>query len=413
MIEIPQGFSFYTSHVGSKSTDDDDFALLFSHKKASAAGVFTQNHFCGENIQICRDTLKNNELQAIFVSSGIANVATGEKGREAVENILDEFAKRSGISKDLLLMGSTGKIGPQLPLKQILKEFKKVEYQKQLACEIGNCRNCATSFANSIKTTDLQTKIRSVELNSESGQKVTITGMCKGSGMIEPNMATMLAYFVTDAKINEDDIDKVLKTAVNLSFNAISVDTDTSTSDMVVLMANGASDVTISDGEISSNNFISLVDFQTAFNQISLELAKDIVKDGEGASKLVTASVDGAKTNQDAKKVAKSIVNSPLVKSAIYGEDPNWGRIIMAVGKVFDVPFRKDELVIKFGDLTIFENNHEITKNIPKIEKYLANDEVEIKVSLAKDLINNQGKFSAYGCDLTEGYVDINANYTT
>lgn len=394
MINIPQGYKFIAKAVGQKTSGESDFAVILSDVLASASGVFTKNTFCGENIEICRETVKKRKLQGVFVTSGIANVATGDIGRNNVYKILDKFSEVTNIDIDYLLNSSTGKIGPQLEIEKILKGFDSInnEYQSD--------QNGAQDFAKAIMTTDLKPKIRSVVIRGINNQKVTLTGICKGSGMIEPNMATMLAYFITDAKISDNDIHNVLVNAVDQSFNAISVDTDTSTSDSVVIMANGLS------GEVD------LDEFQNAFNALALDLAKDIVRDGEGASKLLTVKVTNAQNTNFAKRVAKSIVNSPLVKSAIYGQDPNWGRIIMAIGKVFEMPIKKDDIEIYFGDEVIFANNNEISQNFEKVREYLANDEICITVKLSND-ISFKSSFTAYGCDLTEGYIDINAHYST
>jgi glutamate N-acetyltransferase/amino-acid N-acetyltransferase len=395
MINIPKGFKWFSQAVGMKEPNSDgslkrDFAIMLADKPVAASAVFTRNQFCGENIVINREQIKDNELQALFVNAGIANVATGKQGQDNVRSIIKCVSEKFSVQEKDVLVGETGKIGPQLPMEKIYSGFKNFDIS-----EFGTSEEDINNFVRAIMTTDTHVKLDSVEIVVD-GEKYSLLGVCKGSGMIEPNMATMLAYFWTDYPIGKNQIHNVLKTGVDLSFNMISVDTDTSTSDTVALFSSGDAD-------------IALEPFQEAFNSLAKRMAKMIVKDGEGASKLLEAHVSGAKTENDAKEVAKSIINSPLIKTAIFGQDPNWGRLIMAVGKCFDISFDKYKLSLGFGDWNIFRENNEISENIPAIEEYLKGDEIVIKVDLGL------GNYSAeaYGCDLSYDYVHINADYTT
>ncbi|WP_086313586.1 glutamate N-acetyltransferase/amino-acid acetyltransferase [Enterococcus sp. 7F3_DIV0205] len=379
---IPKGFRFYGTHVGIKKKRKD-FGLIVADDVCHAAAVFTKNTFCGECIPIGKDHVKNAELQAVVVTSGIANVATGKIGRENEYKILDCLSDKLMIKKENILPSSTGMIGPQLPI-DVIEDF--------LETESIDLKEDYEDFAHAILTTDQRIKVRSLKIGA-----ATILGIVKGSGMIEPNMATMLAYIVTDAKIEKEEIHSILKVAVDQSFNTISIDTDTSTSDTVALLASGHHEIKPSE-------------LQKALDQICKELALDVVKDAEGATKTMFVTVKNAETKEQAKNAGKSIINSPLVKTALFGNDPNWGRIAMALGKTDGLMFDQNKVEIFYGTYPIFSNNKEKTQNIDQITEYIEQNE---DIYLTVDLHQGVENFEVIGCDLSYEYVKINSDYST
>lgn len=383
-IHIPSGFQFYGEHIGIKRKRKD-FGVIVSDVPCSASAVFTQNSFCGVSIPIGKERVTNHELQAVVVTSGVANVATGTEGTNNALTITKMLAQELGIQEENILPSSTGVIGKQLPIEKIVSAIPEVKSKMSY--------HHFLNFSQAIMTTDKAIKIHSCKIGD-----VSICGVVKGSGMIEPNMATMLAYIITDAKIEKSDVYPLLKQAVDKSFNMMSIDTDTSTSDTVVLMANGLA------GEVDINLF------SEALEKICTELAKEVAIDAEGATKLIETTVSGAIDFQQAKMVAKSIINSPLVKTAIYGADPNWGRIVMAIGKTFDQRINPDLVTIAFGPYIVYQNGLIFEKELDLISTYLkTNETCQIDVDLGLGHI----KATAWGCDLTEEYIKINALYTT
>lgn len=383
-IHIPKGFKYCGKHVGIKFKNLD-LGLVYSPTVCHASSVFTKNTFCGVSIPVGRENISNNELQAVVVTSGVANVATGEEGLQNTYTIIEKVGEELGIDKMNVLPSSTGIIGQQLPIDKVISGLDNIsEEMSEENWEL---------FAKAIITTDLKIKVRSVKVGN-----ATILGIAKGSGMIEPNMATMLAYFFTDAFIPKTEVHNVLKTAVDLSFNMISVDSDTSTSDTVALLANGEA------GEVN------LEEFQSAFNQICIDLAKSVVMDGEGATKLIEVNVNQCRTFEQAKTIAKSIVNSPLVKTAVYGADPNWGRVVMAVGKTYDADVDPEKLEIYFGPYLIYERGIIHTQLTTEIQSYLKETDV---CNIVVNMQLGEATATVWGCDLTEEYIKINALYTT
>lgn len=380
--EVPKGFKFYGAHVGIKKRKKD-LGLIVADEISHAAAVFTKNTFCGECIPIGKAHVANAELQAVVVTSGIANVATGQTGRENEFKILDCLSSKLQIDKENILPSSTGVIGPQLPIELI------ETYLKQQPIELEQDYN---NFAHAILTTDQRIKVRSLKVSAG-----TILGIVKGSGMIEPNMATMLAYILTDIKIAKEAIYPMLKTAVNQSFNTISIDSDTSTSDTVAFLA--------------SNHYeVEQAQVQKALNQLCRELAIDVVKDAEGATKTMFVTVKNAETKEQAKQAGKSIINSPLVKTALFGHDPNWGRIAMALGKTEGLIFDQNKVEIYYGAYPIFSNNNEEKQNIKQIAEYIEKNE---DIYLTVDLHQGSETFEVIGCDLSYEYVKINSDYST
>lgn len=380
----PQGFRSCARNIGIRDTTLD-FTVIASDVPAAAAAMFTQSRFCGAAIIVGREHIADGQLQAFVINSKNANVATGEQGlantREIVQLVADELL----IAPQDVLPSSTGVIGWQLPMDKMRAGMRGIRSELQ--------EGQLHVSAHAIMTTDTRPKMHARKIGD-----AVLVGMAKGVGMIEPNMATMLSYFVTDAKIAPDQLKQCLQEVVNLTFNMISVDTDTSTSDTVAIMANGLA------GEVP------LDDFRQALLEMSIELAKDLASDGEGATKLLEVTVEQASTFEQAKKVAKSIVNSPLVKAAIFGTDPNWGRVAMAIGKCSEyTDIVPEKVSISFGDLLMYQGQARSDVDLERLTDYLHNSEVTIHVSLGI----GENRATVWGCDLTYEYVKINGEYTT
>lgn len=380
----PQGFRTCAKNIGIKDTTLD-FTVIASEVRASAAALFTQNRFCGAAIVVGREQVANGQLQAFVINSKNANVATGEQGIADIREVVGLVADELGIAPGDVLPSSTGVIGRPLPMEKIRQGLRGIGQEMQP----GHLEQAALA----IMTTDTHPKMRS----SRVGNAVLV-GIAKGAGMIEPNMATMLSYFMTDAKIEADVLHQCLQEAVDDSFNMLSIDTDTSTSDTVAIMANGLA------GDVD------LDAFRCALHQMAIELAKELARDGEGATKLIEVTVEGAVSHAQAKRVAKSIVNSPLVKTAVFGADPNWGRIAMAIGKCEEqIAIAPEHVSIAFGDLLVYQGHALGEANLPLLQAYLQQDEIVIRVALGL----GDGHATVWGCDLTPDYVRVNGMYTS
>ncbi len=389
-IRLVPGFSWFGKNIGIKD-DTLDFGGILSSVPCQAAGVFTKNTMPGAPVIVGKKHLKDGQLQAIIVNSKNANVATGERGLQDAISTCRWVGEACGIEPSLVLPSSTGVIGQYL----FMDKFRVA--CQNLNDDFGETRQHAENFARSIMTTDTHPKWVSGTVNG-----ATVFGVAKGSGMIEPNMATMLSYFVTDAKIEAAVLQGILQRIVDQSFNRISIDTDTSTSDTVVVLSNG----------LAGN--VDLEKFETTLTEMAIFLAKELVRDGEGATKLIELIVSGATTPEQALLSAKSVINSPLVKTAIYGADPNWGRFVMALGKVFQYTVSLEELKIFFGTgsqrLSIdTEKINQDAVPLAQISKLLKQAEITIEIVLGKGPYSEK----VWGCDLTEKYVAENAYYTT
>jgi glutamate N-acetyltransferase/amino-acid N-acetyltransferase len=380
----PRGFQSCAKSIGIRD-ETLDFTVIASDVPAAAAAMFTQNRFCGAAITVGREHVANGQLQAFVINSKNANVATGEHGLANIREVVRLVAEELNISPSDVLPSSTGVIGWQLPMDKMRTGIRGIGNQMR--------ENQLNISAQAIMTTDTRPKIRACKVGN-----TVLVGMAKGVGMIEPNMATMLSYFVTDAKIAPDQLKQYLKEAVDFSFNMVSIDTDTSTSDTVAMMANGLA------GEVDQD------EFRRALAAMAIGLAKDIARDGEGATKLLEVSVGNASSFSQAKRIAKSIVNSPLVKTAIFGADPNWGRVAMAIGKCSEqVDIDPEKVSIAFGDLLVYQGRALGEQNLAQLKAYLQNPEVAIHVSLGL----GDARATAWGCDLSYEYVKINGEYTT
>lgn len=383
-MEYPKGIHSFGINIGIKD-DTPDFAVIFSEVVCRAAAVFTKNNYPGAPIIVGREHIQDGKLQAIVINSKNSNVATGKKGVEDSKSICREIGRALEIEPKLVLPSSTGVIGVPLPIEKIINACGSARER----LKPGNLEE----VAQAIMTTDSKRKI-SYRIVEKDGKRGVIYGIAKGAGMIEPNMATMLSYIISDFH-SDGNLQEDLQSVVNESFNCISIDSDTSTSDTVVVMTSGQC------GNLPSSEFKKIL------LEISIDLSKMIARDGEGATKLIILEIAQARDDLQARKIGKSIINSPLVKTAIYGGDPNWGRLVMAIGKVFDEPIPYENLEIYFGDIPV-KNADNPTK--VKLSDYLkSNEEIVIRCNLG------QGSHSKtfYGCDLTEKYVEENAYYTT
>ena len=380
----PQGFLSVAQNLGIKDTTLD-FTVIYSTTRAAAAGMFTQSLFCGAPIIVGREHLADGYAQALVVNSKNANVATGQRGVDYAREISRLVAAELHIAPQDVIPSSTGVIGRQLPIEKFRQGIAGLRDRLQ--------PNALGLAAQAIMTTDTRPKLTARRVGH-----AVLAGMAKGAGMIEPDMATMLAFLMTDAAIPPATLQPMLQQAVERSFNMVSVDTDTSTSDTVLLLANGVA------GEVD------LAAFQTALNEVCIYLAKEVARDGEGASKLLEVTVSEARDRQQAKRIAKAVVNSPLVKTAVYGADPNWGRVSMAIGKCHeDTDVRPEHVSILFGDTCVFAKGEPQDVDLDALKTYLQGKEIRIAITLG---IGN-GHATVWGCDLTEEYVNINALYTT
>lgn len=386
-LAVP-GFSWLGRNIGIKD-DTLDFAVAAAQAPCAAAGVFTRNNFPGAPVIVGREHIRGGRLQAVVVNSKNSNVATGPEGIEDARRMCRGIGAALGIEPTLVLPGSTGVIGRPLPIDRIEAACREARDGLSPTAE------ALERFAQAILTTDTHPKWVSRRIGG-----ATLTGVAKGSGMIEPNMATMLSYFFTDALLEPAALQGMLERAVARSFNRVSVDSDTSTSDTVAVLANGQAGA------------VPAADFEAALTDAAIELAQAIARDGEGATKLIEITVSEAPSQAVALAIARSVVNSPLVKTAIYGADPNWGRFVMAVGKVFEHPVPLENLRIEFataGEPLVISASRMEDATLERITDYLRGDTVRIRIRLG------QGAHSetVWGCDLTEGYVRINAEYTT
>ncbi|MGE4318754.1 MAG: bifunctional glutamate N-acetyltransferase/amino-acid acetyltransferase ArgJ [Deferribacterales bacterium] len=386
----PLGFlaSALNADVKGKGKEKNDMCLIYSETPFKMAGVFTKNTFKAAPVRHAIEALKiNKEYQAVLVNSGNANACTGQQGIDACVELTSAVADALDIDHNKVLMSSTGTIGVQLPVERMKKHIETLVDE----LDDGN----SDLFAEAILTTDTFPKQCGVLVETKNGAYV-VAGAAKGAGMIAPNMATMLCYITTDAVVSDKNLQTVLETAVNSSFNSITVDNDMSTNDTVFLMANGMSGIIPNQNEL-----------QEAVNLVALELAKAIVKDGEGATKFITVNVKGADSDEDAKKCAFLIANSPLVKTMFHGEDPNWGRLLACVG-ASQVKADESQTDLYFEDLLYVKNGLIIDE---KMESKAAEIMKQAEISITLDLNMGKGEAMVYTCDLSREYIAINADY--
>src|SRR5262245_30702422 len=382
-FQHPQGFLSLAKNVGIKDSTLD-LTVIYSTVRARAAAMFTRNRFPGAPVIIGKKHIANGFTQALVINSKNANVAMGKQGLDNAIETCRTVGDELGVDPYDVLPFSTGVIGRPLPMDKIRAGLKGIRND----LKPDNLKIAAEA----IMTTDKYPKYYSCRVGG-----AVIAGIAKGAGMIEPNMATMLVYLMTDAELPKPAMRPMLRRVVDRTFNSMSIDTDTSTSDTVVLMANGLA------------GKVKLGQFEKGLLEVCEYLTKEIARNGEGVTKLIAVDVSRAKTGAQAKRVAKSVVNSPLVKTAVYGCDPNWGRVIMAVGKSFDPSIDPAKVTIRFGETSVFRKGSPVDCDLEALRKYLGRPEVSIAVELGI------GKAAArvWGCDLTEGYIKENAYYTT
>jgi len=393
-VTAPAGFSAGGRYAGIRKAKKD-IALLQSRTPAAVAGVFTQNKTQAACILVDKLQIQNSPTcSAVVINSGNANACTGERGLNDAWTMIDTTASTLHVTRDQVLVSSTGVIGQYLPMDKVIPGIQ------QLAGELSPTGN--RNAAEAIMTTDTYPKETAVQFSLGSSM-ITIGGMAKGSGMIAPNMATMLAFVTTDAVIAQPLLAKALRYANSKSFNRITVDGDTSTNDMVLILANGeAKNKPIKDHTEEYQLFVAALEY------VLVKLAKMIARDGEGATKLVEILVTGANSEDDAVLAAKAVANSNLVKTAIHGSDANWGRILAAVG-YSGIDFNPDLVEISFDDVPVLKKDYEIVLDEEKAKAALSKDSVVVTIDL------NQGSANArvWTCDLTKEYVHINASYRT
>ncbi|MBS8080192.1 bifunctional glutamate N-acetyltransferase/amino-acid acetyltransferase ArgJ [Streptococcus suis] len=390
-IASPLGFSADGLFAGFKKKKMD-FGWIVSEVPASVAGVYTTNKVVAAPLLVTKEVItQNGKMQAMVVNSGVANSCTGQRGMDDARTMQELTAKKLGIDKNLVGIASTGVIGEFLPLDKLENGLSRIVVN-------GN----ADDFAKAILTTDTITK--SITVQETFGKDlVTMSGVAKGSGMIHPNMATMLAFITCDAVISSQTLQKALSTLVETSFNQITVDGDTSTNDMVVVLANGCSlNKEIVEGTKEYDRFLAMLDL------VMTELTKKIARDGEGASKLIQVDVSGASDGLAARMVAKSIVGSSLVKTAIFGEDANWGRIIAAIGYA-GVDIDVDHIDIALEGIPVMTQSSPVEFDQEEMAEIMQKDTITINVNLHMGPASGR----AWGCDLSYDYVKINALYRT
>ena len=389
------GVRLATVAAGVRYKQRTDVLLALLGPGTQVAGVFTTSKTCSAPVIWCRDKLKGGEARVLVVNSGNANAFTGRVGQEGVREIAHEAAAVAGCRPDQVFMASTGVIGEPLPTEKITRVLAGLVAQGAA----GNWR----AAADAIMTTDTYPKVATATAMI-GDVKVTINGIAKGSGMIAPDMATMLSFVFTDASLPASVLQECLSAGVGPSFNAITVDSDTSTSDTLLLFATGKGG---KHTPITKASDKKLTDFRRALDAVLMDLALQVVKDGEGAQKLIRIDVTGAESDKAAKRIGMSIANSPLVKTAVAGNDANWGRIVMAVGKSGEAADR-DRLKISFGSQLVAEKGMRAANyNEAAATKAVSGREV----SIAVDLGIGKGMARVWTCDLTHGYIDINGSY--
>ena len=408
-LEHIDGLSISTTSANLYDHRRDDIVMFYFREPVNFASVYTKSKIISENIK-WNLNLKNKKINALLINTRNANAFTGKKGYQAIKDLADELSiqlsekqkedeeKPQKIKPNQVIFGSTGTIGEPFPVYKIKKALpelvKKIKYTQN--------KYIWMKAALGIMTTDLSPKLAMEECKIGNSE-VKIYGIAKGSGMIFPNMATTLGYVFTDANLSSGLLQKLLKKNIETTFNAISCDGDTSTNDMVTIFSTSKARNTI----IKNINDERIKNFDSALHSVLLNLSKRVAFDGEGASKFITVSVFNSKTQEDAKKIAFSIANSPLVKTAIGGEDPNWGRVIMAIGKA-DADINLNKLGIKFGSVKIIEKGQLMSNySEEEVAKYMKNKKIDLFI----DAGSGKKNFTAYTMDLTKKYIEINSDY--
>ncbi len=391
-VTAPRGFRAAAAACGLKKTGLD-LMLLTADRVASAAGVFTTNVVKAAPVVFTAKQVRAGRAQAVVINSGVANACTGDEGMQRCEQMADDVARATGLPRELVLVCSTGVIGRQLPMEKISSGI--ADAARGLSPSNGH------QAALAIMTTDTRPKEIAVIVETEAGA-ITIGGMAKGSGMIAPNMATMLSVLTTDAQVQPDLLSLALRNAVQGSFNCVTVDGDTSTNDIVLLLASGVTGIRLEQGTVD------FARFEQGLCRVATELAKAIARDGEGATKLVEIRVTGAADQTGAAVIAKTVANSPLVKTALFGNDPNWGRVLAAAGRA-GVAFDPNRASLNLAGIPVVRNGQPVPFDVVAASAALKTDEVCIELMLA----DGDGKAAVWTCDFSYDYVRINADYTT
>ena len=385
MTTLPQGFRSHVANIGVKD-DTDDFVVITAEQAVPVAGVFTKSRFAGPSVTLSRAQIADGQARAVVVISKNANVATGAQGHADAVEVAQRVAARLGCEPTDVVVTSTGVIGRRYPIERIRAGIDA------LPAELTS--DDAGGPARGMMTTDTVPKLAEAIV---AGSTARVVGMAKGVGMIEPDMATHISLLFTDAEMSAIDLDATFRRVVDRTFNCVSVDTDTSTSDSSVIMASGVAGPVDVDA------------FEAALYDVALDLTKQIARDGEGAHSLIEVHVDEAADVVQAKRVAKAIVNSPLVKTAVHGGDPNWGRVAMAIGKCSDdTDIDQDAVVIRFGDTEVYPRLLD-DDALAALSGYMRSPDVRIHVSLK----TGNADATVWGCDLSDDYVRFNADYTT
>jgi glutamate N-acetyltransferase / amino-acid N-acetyltransferase len=381
-VAAPIGFVTYAANAGIKD-ESLDLSIVASHSPCVATGMFTQSRFAGPSVALSRRHLGDASARAIVTVSKNANVATGVKGEQDAAELAELAARAVGCKAGEVLVGSTGVIGSPYPMERIRGHFDGLRLPETADFP---------SVARAIMTTDTVPKLASARAGA-----ATVTGVAKGSGMIEPDMATMLAYVVTDASIRREAMERAWTRVVEATFNSLSIDTDTSTSDTALLLANGAA------GPVAE------AEFEAALRDVCSSLVLQLAADGEGATKVIEVTVGSARDPAQAKRVAKAVVNSPLLKCAVHGADPNWGRVIMAIGKCAEETDIVPEAVrVAFGDFEVYPRQLD-GPGLEKLSEIMRSSIVHIDIALG----TGEATATVWGCDLSAEYVRINGDYTT
>ncbi len=380
----PRGFLVHTGHAGLLDDGRDDVAIIVSEGPAVSSAVFTRSRFAGPSIELSREASRGRNARGVVVLARNANVATGAAGAADAVEIRDRVASIAAIPAAELLIASTGVIGRRYPMPALRTYLDSMQWPGE--------ESDFAAAASAIMTTDTYPKLHAAYVGD-----ARIVGIAKGVGMIEPDMATMLAFLCTDAALSPEQLDTTFRAVVERTFNSVSIDTDTSTSDTAAIFANGVA------GPVDA------VAFEQALFEVCLGLVRDIASDGEGAGRLIVVEVGGARDDSQARRVGKSIVNSPLVKTMVHGSDPNWGRVTMAIGKCQDdLDIEADRVRIAFGGIEVYPHEPD-SGELEAVVSHLRSDEVCIGVELGIA----DGAWTVFGCDLTEGYVRLNSSYTT
>ncbi len=395
-FQVPAGFRFAAVKAGIKASGNPDLALIECPSGAEAAAVFTRNLVVAAPVTVGRAHLKKSKgkLQAVLVNAGNANCATGKPGLQAAEKSCEALAQSLGVKAQNVLPSSTGVIGVPLPVEKLLNGLPALLDAR------GESAEHAMAFARAIMTTDSKPKIAYAELPVK-GKTARILGVAKGAGMIHPNMATMLAYVVTDVAGCAEHLQALVASATERTFNRISIDGDTSTNDTLCLLASGASGVTLADKRTAAL-------FSEKLEEVCASLAEQIVTDGEGVKHVVRLKIEGAKSEAEAEQIAKTIAHSPLVKTAWAGADPNWGRILAAIGRS-GVVLDASKIDVFFGPIQVCRKGGANPFDEKKAHEYLSQAAFDIAVQLNR----GKSKITFLTCDLTTEYVHINADYTT